>query len=46
MKLVSATVRNYRVHSDKTVDFDPRLTLITGPNESGKSTQAEAIHRG
>lgn len=46
MKLVSATVRNYRVHSDKTVDFDPRLTLITGPNESGKSTLVEAIHRG
>lgn len=46
MKLVSATARNYRVHNDKTVDFDPRLTLITGPNESGKSTLAEAIHRG
>ncbi len=46
MKLKAATIRNYRVHQNLDVEFDPQLTLITGPNESGKSTLAEAIHRG
>lgn len=44
MKLLSATVRNYRCHRDTTVDLDGRLVLVHGPNESGKSTLAEAIH--
>ena len=46
MRIHSATLRNYRIHTDTTVEFDPRLTLITGLNESGKSTLAEGIHRG
>lgn len=46
MRLESARVHNYRVHRDLTVTFDPRMTLICGPNESGKSTLVEAIHRG
>lgn len=46
MQLLSATLRNYRIHREKTVQFDPSLTLISGPNESGKSTLIEAIHRG
>lgn len=46
MKLLSATVRNYRLHRDATVEFDPSRTLIGGPNEVGKSTFIEAIHRG
>jgi DNA repair exonuclease SbcCD ATPase subunit len=46
MRLLSATVRNYRLHQDLTVDFDPARTLIGGPNESGKSTLIQAIHRG
>lgn len=45
MRLVSLTVRNYRLHSDIKVDFDPARNLIGGPNETGKSTLAEAIHR-
>jgi DNA repair exonuclease SbcCD ATPase subunit len=46
MRLISATVRNYRVHgSPPTVSFDPALTLIGGPNECGKSTLVEAVHR-
>lgn len=45
MKLISATVRNYRCHRETTVDFDGNLVLVHGPNESGKSTLAEAIHR-
>jgi len=46
MKLLSATVRNYRIHRETTVDFDPARSLIGGPNESGKSTFIEAVHRG
>jgi predicted ATPase len=45
MLLLSLTVRNYRVHRDLTVEFDPERNLIGGPNETGKSTLAEAIHR-
>lgn len=45
MRLLSITVRNYRVHRDLTVTLDPARTLIGGPNESGKSTLAEAAHR-
>lgn len=46
MHLISATIRNYRIHREMTVNFDESLTLISGPNESGKSTLIEAIHRG
>jgi DNA repair exonuclease SbcCD ATPase subunit len=45
MKLISATVRNYRIHRDVTVNFDPSRTLVGGANETGKSTLIEAIHR-
>jgi DNA repair exonuclease SbcCD ATPase subunit len=45
MRLRSATVRNYRVHREIHVDFDDRRNLIGGPNESGKSTFVEAVHR-
>ena len=46
MKLISATVRNYRIHRETTVLFDAQRSLIGGVNESGKSTLIEAIHRG
>lgn len=46
MKLLSATVRNYRIHRETKVDFDESRCLIGGPNESGKSTFIEAVHRG
>lgn len=45
MKLLSATLRNYRTHREISVDLDSPLVLIHGPNEAGKSTLAEAIHR-
>ncbi|MEI7437248.1 MAG: AAA family ATPase [bacterium] len=45
MRLKSVSVSNYRIHSATKLEFDPKLTLITGPNESGKSTLVEAIHR-
>lgn len=44
MKLFSAHIKNYRVHRDCSVDLDSSLALLHGPNESGKSTLAEAIH--
>jgi DNA repair exonuclease SbcCD ATPase subunit len=45
MRLLSLTVRNYRIHRDITIEFDPSRNLIGGTNETGKSTLAEAIHR-
>jgi energy-coupling factor transporter ATP-binding protein EcfA2 len=45
MRLKSITIRNYRVHHDVTVLLDDSRTLIGGPNECGKSTLVEAIHR-
>jgi DNA repair exonuclease SbcCD ATPase subunit len=44
MRLISVRIRNYRVHADVTVQFDPAHTVVGGPNESGKSTIVEAIH--
>lgn len=46
MKLLSATVSHYRIHKSTKLEFDPSRTLVGGPNESGKSTFAEALHRG
>jgi DNA repair exonuclease SbcCD ATPase subunit len=45
MRLLSARVRDYRLHRNCSVDFDSRFTVIAGPNQSGKSTLAEALHR-
>lgn len=45
MRLLSAIVRNYRIHREVSIDFDASLNLVGGKNESGKSTLAEAIHR-
>lgn len=45
MRLISVTLRSYRVHREITVPFDPSRNVIGGPNEAGKSTLAEAIHR-
>ncbi|CAK6695449.1 AAA family ATPase [Synechococcus sp. CBW1107] len=45
MRLLTARLRDYRLHRDLAVTFDPRLTVISGPNQSGKSTLAEALHR-
>lgn len=39
-------MRNYRLHREATIEFDPSRTLISGPNEVGKTTLIEAIHRG
>lgn len=45
MRLLSLTVRNYRIHRELTIEFDAARHLIGGANETGKSTLAEAMHR-
>jgi DNA repair exonuclease SbcCD ATPase subunit len=45
MRLHSVTVRNYRLHRELSVSFDASRNLMGGPNETGKSTLAEALHR-
>ena len=45
MRILSLSLRNYRVHRALDIRFSPTTTLIGGPNESGKSTLAEAMHR-
>lgn len=46
MRFHSVKVSNYRIHKDLQADFADGLTLIAGPNESGKSTLVEAMHMG
>jgi DNA repair exonuclease SbcCD ATPase subunit len=43
--LKTVQLQNYRTHKDCSVTFGQDITLIQGPNESGKSTLVEAIHR-
>lgn len=45
MRIESITVRNYRVIRELHVELDDSLTLLGGPNETGKSTLIEAAHR-
>ena len=45
MKLLNCQLQNVRIHGDLNLAFSPRLTLIGGPNETGKSTLVEALHR-
>lgn len=45
MRLLSCQLQNVRLHGDLELSFSPRLTLIGGPNESGKSTLVDALHR-
>ena len=45
MRIESITVRNYRVIRELHVELDNSLTLLGGPNETGKSTLIEAAHR-
>lgn len=35
---------NFRCYSEKTIEFDPSLTIIHGSNASGKTSILEAIH--
>jgi DNA repair exonuclease SbcCD ATPase subunit len=46
MRLLFCRLRHVRLHRELSLRFDPRLTLIGGPNEAGKSTLVEALHKG
>lgn len=46
MRLLSCHLRRVRLHSDLELSFDQGLTVIGGPNEAGKSTLVEALHKG
>ncbi|MCP9771169.1 AAA family ATPase [Synechococcus sp. Tobar12-5m-g] len=45
MRLIHCRLRNVRVHAELSVTFGPGITLVGGPNETGKSTLVEALHR-
>ena len=45
MKLTKISVRNYRLHKERSFEFDKECTLFGGANETGKSTLVEAAHR-
>jgi len=46
MKLHFVELENWRKYVNKLIEFDDRATVIYGPNETGKSTILEALHRG
>ncbi len=46
MRIKSAHIKDYRIHRDTRIDFADGITLVSGPNESGKSTLAEALRAG
>lgn len=46
MQLLSCRLQRVRLHDDLSIHFGRQLTLIGGPNESGKSTVVEALHKG
>jgi DNA repair exonuclease SbcCD ATPase subunit len=45
MRLLHVTLRQVRLHQQLELQFDPRFTLLGGPNEAGKSTVVEALHK-
>ena len=46
MRLRHAVLRQVRQHKLLQLSFHPRFTLVGGPNEAGKSTLVEALHKG
>ena len=46
MRLRHTVLRQVRQHQHLELRFDPHVTLIGGPNEAGKSTVVEALHKG
>jgi len=44
MRLKRVSIQNFRVHTQCTVEFKDSVTLIVGPNGSGKTSLLEAIY--
>jgi putative ATP-dependent endonuclease of OLD family len=43
IKLKSLRLRNFRIYSDTTINFDKKMNVIIGKNDVGKSTILEAL---
>lgn len=43
MRITGLSLRNVGRHKDATLELDPGMTVVRGPNESGKSTIQRAI---
>ena len=46
MKLASVEIENFRAIEKLTLEFDPRLTVLHGPNAHGKTSVLGAIAAG
>lgn len=44
MQIHSLKLRNFRNHSDKTLEWAPQFNILTGPNGVGKTNLLDAIH--
>ncbi len=44
MRIISASLRNFRCFSSLDLDFEKSVVLIYGPNGSGKTSIIEALH--
>lgn len=44
MHISSLRLQNFRSYTDREFTFDPSVTIISGPNGSGKTNILEAIH--
>ena len=42
--ITSLRLQNFRTYSDDTFEFDPGVTIIVGPNASGKTNLLEAVY--
>ena len=42
MELLSLSLKNFRNFSQKKIDFNPKLTVVVGPNGSGKTNILES----
>ena len=40
----SLRVQQFRIHQDYTLGFSPQVTVISGPNGSGKTSLLEAVY--
>lgn len=44
MNLDRLSIQQFRNHTETTVDFAPRMNVITGPNGAGKTSLIDAVH--